>query len=189
MKSKVKKILLRILLVIGIIIAVILIWLLCNYKYLTTLTRSYDHWGSEEPDYESYVNSGAMAQVEDAEEVVIYLKGTVTRGEVTISYYRVSDDVNYSGAWAFMDYGPSADEDAILLYTGTFKAGDTFDVEKSLGPQKRGYYVYLVEQTDDLEIQIWENINTYNRGRVHEKYKLLNKLRRWGWLKDREASI
>ena len=188
MKSKSKNILRRILLVIGIIVAAALIWLACNYKYLTTLTLSYDYFGNnEEGEYDQIINSLGFSLAEDAEEVILYLKGQVTKGEVTISLYRTSDDINDSSAF-YLDDGLSADEDSVLLYTVTFKEGDTFDVEESLGSLKRGYFVYDVEQTEDLEIQIWENIDTYNYGWVHEKYRFLNRLRRWGLLKDREAS-
>ena len=187
MKSKVKKILLRILLVIGIIIAVVLIWLLCNYKYLTTLTISYDPWGENNVNYGSYVNSQSFGLLEDAEEVIFYLKGQVTKGEITVSLYSINEGGSVSYAMDDMENGPASYDGATLLCKYTYAEGDTFDVEESLGSQERGtQYVLWVDQTDDLEIQIWENIETYNYGRVHEKYKFMNKLRNWGLLHDRD---
>ncbi len=186
MKSKVKKIVLRVLLVIGIIIAVILIWLLCNYKYLTNLTISYDSWGENNVTYSSSVNCTGLPQFEDAEEVIFYLKGQVIKGEVTISLYRINEGGSASLAMDDPENGPSDYDGATLLCEYTYVAGDTFDVEESLGSQTRGDYVLWVDQTEDLEIQIWENMETYNYGWVHEKYRFLNRLRNWGLLHDRD---
>lgn len=186
MKSKGKKILLRILLVIGIIIAVALIWLLCRYKYLTTFTLSYDSWGENEINYSSYVNCTSFPQLEDAEEVIFYLKGQVTKGEVTISLYRINEGGSVSLAMDDPESGPAGYDGATLLCEYTYEEEDIFDVEESLGSQTRGDYVLWVDQTEDLEIQIWENIETYNYGWVHEKYKFMNKLRNWGLLHDRD---
>ena len=183
MKSKAKKVLLRVLIVIGIIVAVVLIWILCNYKYLTTLTLSYDGWGDNDVNYSSYINSKGIVQFEDAEEVIFYLKGQVTKGEITISLYRIDEGGNQ---YDILENGPATYDYATLLFEYTYAAGDTFDVEESLGAQTRGEYYLWVDQTEDLEIQIWENMDTYNYGWVHEKYRLLNRLRNWGLLHDRD---
>ncbi len=185
MKLKTKKILLGVLITVGVIIVAFLIWILANYKYLTNLTLSYDRIGLNEVEYEDDISSMGFPLTENAKEAVFYLKGQVIKGEITVSVYKTSDDPEDSSAF-YLEEGSFADEDAVLLYTGTFKEGDTIDVEESLGSLTRGYYMYDVEESEDLEIQIWRNLDTYNYGWVHEKYKFMNKLRRWGLLNDRK---
>ncbi len=184
MKSKTKKILLGILITIGVIIAAFIIWILANYKYLTTMTISYDTWGLSEVEYEINVGSESIPQAEDAEEVIFYLKGQVTKGEVTLSLYRINEGGSVS--FAMDDNGPADYDGASLLCEYTFTEGDVINVEESLGSQKRGDYVLWVEPTEDLEIQIWMDMEPYNYGWVHEKYKFMNRLRRWGLLHDRD---